>query len=390
MVLSRLYGVPTSPYVEIKAGKGVLELQTATVAAQNVKLEFQVEGIKGIQNMNIAILPEKPIKVDLSLSRSKIEASANDNSLLYAVLKDRYGNDVFSDSTTTLDLEIREEYRSIITADATQKRVQAGKAEFKISGTEIPGVAYFKVAATPSLTNNSFNLIGQAPFPKANLDIALMKDEDGLTQRGKMFFTEYNSATYISRYSAKANLLQSQDYLDLPAAIRTELSDFWDTTNYLVVSGVSENAGSIETFYFWGKDDIEGNRYNGIYSVLLGAPYGDITQENYLASALLFDRNNRSLAVTSLLNDPYRFEDVVSFSQKGNIRNISGSADITQDIEMRVDTDDQNRLSLNITNAALGNYIGTAYYTFDTPVLSTCSGNFIDCFDRSETSIVVK
>ncbi len=65
--------------------------------------------------------------------------------------------------------------------------------------------------------------------------------------------------------------------------LQERILEFWDETNSLQVNGVGENAGSIETFYFWNEDDIRGNSYNGIYSILLGAPYGDITQEKYLA-----------------------------------------------------------------------------------------------------------
>jgi hypothetical protein len=40
--------------------------------------------------MNVDILPDIPVKVDLNLSRTKIEASKNDYSVLTAELKDRY------------------------------------------------------------------------------------------------------------------------------------------------------------------------------------------------------------------------------------------------------------------------------------------------------------
>lgn len=80
--------------------------------------------------------------------------------------------------------------------------------------------------------------------------------------------------------------------------------------------GIGENAGSVETFFFWDKEDIDENSYNGIYSVLFGAPYGDVTQENYLASALLFDPENRSLAVSSILNNAYSFPGFSIFWKK--------------------------------------------------------------------------
>lgn len=154
---------------------------------------------------------------------------------MYAVLKDRYENDVFNDSTTILNLEIPDLYKPVIRPGSLQKAVSQGKAQFELNGTEIPGVAYFKVGTTPSLAENSFELIGQAPFAKERLTIALMRDEEGLTERGKSYFTEYNSQTYISRFSTKYQLENSENYLALPESIRTALSNFWDETNALTV-----------------------------------------------------------------------------------------------------------------------------------------------------------
>ena len=101
-----------------------------------------------------------------------------------------------------------------------------------------------------------------------------------------------------------------------------------------------------------------------MYSVLLGAPYGDISQENYLAGALLFDRNNSSLAVSSLLNSPYVFKDMFSLEQNGKLEALK-SSDPTQDIDFNVDFDPQGRLAIDIQNAALGRYLGRVYYNIN-------------------------
>lgn len=139
-----------------------------------------------------------------------------------------------------------------------------------------------------------------------------MKTDAGLTETGKLFYKEFNSQTYITRFTTQYLLENSEAYKNLPGVLKTRVLDLWIETNQLVVNGVGENAGSIETFYFWNEENITGNKYNGIYSVLLGAPYGDISQENYLAGSLIFDSENRSLAVTSLLNNPYKFSDILS------------------------------------------------------------------------------
>lgn len=43
MVLNPTYGVTLEPYVEIRNGVGVLQLQTSTIAEKQIPLEFQVE-----------------------------------------------------------------------------------------------------------------------------------------------------------------------------------------------------------------------------------------------------------------------------------------------------------------------------------------------------------
>jgi len=99
--------------------------------------------------------------------------------LLEAILKDRYNNDVFTDNSTQLDLEIYEQSQSFITSPTLSKTASEGKVQFQISGTDIPGIGYFKVSSDPSLTENSFELIGQAPFDTERLIIDVMLDEDG-------------------------------------------------------------------------------------------------------------------------------------------------------------------------------------------------------------------
>jgi len=70
-----------------------------------------------------------------------------------------------------------------------------------------------------------------------------------------------------------------------------------------------------------------------MYTTLLGAPYGDITQENYLAGNLLFQNDNRALAVTSLLNNPYDYNDIIQITPKSGIHFVQSSSDLTQDIQ---------------------------------------------------------
>jgi len=363
--INKLYGTVGAPYVEVKNGIWEVSFTPLTLAAQDISIELQLEWGNEIYTEQIDILPEIPIKINLALSKDKMEASPNDSSVLEATLKDRYNNDVFTDSSTNLSFTIADTSAWIISVDAANKVVRNWKTQFRISGTQTPGVGYFKVTSSPDLSENSFDLIWQAPFDTSALTIPTMTNgSGGLTSTGEKFFQVFSDTKFITKFVTKTRLEASEYYTSLPASLRTQLSDFWDTTNSLRVNGIGENAGNIETFFFWDKEDIDGNAYNTLYSVLLWAPYWDISQENYLGWAMIFDPDNNALAVTSLLQSPYEFYDVFSFHGNGKAE-TQRSSDITQDIEMLVGTDSSGRLILDIHNNALEDYIWRAYYNLD-------------------------
>jgi len=76
---------------------------------------------------------------------------------------------------------------------------------------------------------------------------------------------------------------------------------------------------------------------------------------------LLFDRENSSLAVSSLLNSPYAFQDVFSLEENGALQSIA-SGDITQDIQFDTHLDSEGRIIIDVNNEALSSYIGRIYY----------------------------
>jgi hypothetical protein len=63
------------------------------------------------------------MKVDLSLSKNKIEASPDAFSTIEVELKDRYNNLVFDDNTTITSLEILDQYSDIIKSDKKNSKV---------------------------------------------------------------------------------------------------------------------------------------------------------------------------------------------------------------------------------------------------------------------------
>jgi hypothetical protein len=90
-------------------------------------------GLNNILKKEITILPESPIKVDLIMSKNKIEASTNASSILKVELKDRYNNVVFNDNSTKTSIEILDKYSSIITSNKKISNVKEGVSNYRLS-----------------------------------------------------------------------------------------------------------------------------------------------------------------------------------------------------------------------------------------------------------------
>lgn len=387
--IDSLYWTTKENYFPLISGQSEIAFNTTNNAWENVAIEFQIEGAKTIKKGTIDILPEKPVKIDIELSKSKMQASSDDDSTVSVVLKDRYGNTVFTDNETKFLIEVDDKYASIIQFDATEKIAQKWRQSFQVSGTDMPWKAYFKVSVDPSLLWNSFQIPWQSPFPKQELRLSFLKDGTGLSAIWKAFLSENDSETYIFKYSSLSWLQGNDIYATLSAGEKQILTNFWEEKNVITITPVSENAWSIETFYFWNKEAIDGNAYNVLYTTLLWADYGNIREKDYLASALLFDKDNRSLAVSSLLNRPYIYRDVLSLKSNGAIQKVYGSNDLTQDIKTRVSADRESGIKISLENTVLGSYIGDMYMRFneDNLYLNTCLD---DCeFSQKDTSVLL-
>lgn len=322
LIVDPIYLESTKPYFDIINWEGEIKFITKTLAWEDIPLEFQVEWLNEIIAKTITINPEKAIKMDLTLSKTEMEADSIEKSTLFVELKDRYNNLVFTDNSTKTNLSIDKKYLSIIMPEWYSEVVSKWVSKFILHSTKTPGLAYFKVSTNPNLALNSFTI----------------EDES------------------------------------------------WD----FVVSWVWENAGFIETFYLWNKDKIDWNSYNSIYTTLLWANYWDIEQENYLAWSLLFDRDNRALAVTSLLNNPINTNNIISVSKKWEISTVSSWNDLSQDIVYSV-AFEKNKLFLNVFNESLSTYIWKIYYNLaEKNNLEICTWKFSECLSKEETSIWIK
>ncbi len=443
--LNSIYWKSTESFTGVNSWTWQVYFTTKTVADSQVKLSFQIEGLKNIYTKYIEILPEKPIKIDLILNKNKIEAKETDYATLKAELKDRYWNIVFNDNSTKLSLEIRSEYKDFLSistwATATwitfrsswstytwlpfvfswttfvsswstnsweillssgskfisswSTFVASWSIVFKINATKIPGLAYIKVKADPWF-ESSFTIPWQTPFENSVLETMTGFIDNGeLTSTWKMFFTEYDRYNYVSRFYKLEDLEKSEDYLSLPIDIQEALKTFWSEKNEIWVTAQDENIAKIETFYFWNKDKIDWNYYNSLYTVLLWAEYWDITQKDYLAWSILFDKNNRWLTVTSLLNNPYNYDDIVLINSNWKIETVQDNQNLTQDIWYISNLDSNKKLNFDIYNYALSEHLWKIYYNLDNwNDLKVCEWTgitFDDCSkDLENTTILLK
>ncbi|MDD4151855.1 MAG: VCBS repeat-containing protein, partial [Candidatus Gracilibacteria bacterium] len=380
--IDSVYGSSLDNVININSGIGEGSFKTTTIAGKSVNLNFSVEGLKNSISRNISIHPDKAMKIDMILANSKLEATSTSSTNLALELKDRYGNLVFDDNSTKLKLEIPDSYKHILNFSTEEKQVSGGKTNFTINATDIPGIAYLKVSSNPNLRENSFSVNGQTPFLKTELNNTIFKNSSGLTSEGEKFFYEIDSINYRFKANSLELLQNSSDYLALSSANKYYLDAKFEEFNSIKISGVGENAIKLETYYFWNKSKIIDKKYNSLYTALLGASYGDFTKKDYLAGAMLFDENNRSLAVSSLLNTPLNYSNLITVSPSGNItqNNID---DLTQDISITYSNSSKN-LNFNIFNKALNTYIGKIYFKGENNLLPVCTKDDIDdCYSEA-------
>ena len=163
-----------------------------------------------------------------------------------------------------------------------------------------------------------------------------------------------------------------------------------DKNRELTISWVWTNAWKIETFYFWNNDKIKWKKYNWLYTNLLGSNYWDIYEEWYLAWSLLFNKDNKSLAVTSLLNNPFKYSDVLKLSESWKLKVVHSSSDLTQDIEVSTEFIN-NKLALNLFNKSLKTYIWKIFYNYDDDInLIACDSTISSCIDEKNSSISLR
>ena len=386
--VDKKYWKTIKPYFEVKNWKAKIEFITSKLAWKDIDFKFQIEWFKTIFSNKLSILPLKPLKVDLLPTKTKLEASPDSYTILNVELKDVYWNVVFTDNSTKLDLEILDDYKDIISSNLTTKTVKNWRNSFRIYATNIPWKAYVKVSTSPSLSSNTFEIKWQAPFLKEKVNnIAWIRKDWVLTNLWKKFFYEIDNTHYRFIQSTKVRLINSKAYKDLNAVTKVKLQKLFDSTNTYKINWVWENAISLETFYFWKASKINGNRYNSLYSVLLWADYANVTKKDYLASWILFDKNNRGLVVTSLLASPYEFKDILNLNSNWNIKKIVRKWDLSQNIKFNL-TAWNKYPYIELYNANLATDIWKIYFRFwNDNSLKVCENAKCD-LNKEKTSIL--
>lgn len=378
-------------YIQIQNGTATGSFSTLTKAGEKIPLEFKVEWLKNSIFKEVSILPQKAMKVALTLSKSKIEAAPWSSSILTVELKDRFNNIVWNDSSTQLNLEILPEYQSIISSSQLQKVVSKWVANFVIQWTSIPGTAFFKVSTSPNLSQNTFEIPGQSPFPKTDLTIPFLRNAQGLTEMWKKFFEEVDENNYRFRFYKRESLEQDESFLSLSLPIQSDLITLFESKNKLIVRWVWENVWKIETFYFWNISQNQIEKYNALYTTLLWSNYWDITLSNNLANSIIFDKNNRALWVTALLSDLTKTPEVFFIKPDGNIALSSSIWDISQDITSDVRISSDGNIEITFQNETFHTLVAKLYYNIKNPTLVwSCQSVLQNCFVQNQNSLVLQ
>lgn len=161
----------------------------------------------------------------------------------------------------------------------------------------------------------------------------------------------------------------------------------------LTISGVSDNITTLDTYYVFNKSKLDLMRYDAQYSVLLGGDYGNISEPGYLGGEILFNHDSKSLAVTTLLNNPWKEQDLFGFTPAGKYTYVKATDD-TESLQTTV-ADNREKNYIAFYDSARKEYIARAWLNIDPDATSflpcTSSGSDIsNCPISSQTTVFLK
>ncbi len=339
-------------YVNIKDWKAIGSFETKTVAIKDkkAKIDIKVEWIKDNFIKNTTIYPEVPMKIDYKLSKDKL------------VVLDDWLDTPIDINTTNLYIELKDRYNNLVFED---KNIE-NKYEFKLSFLDI-------------LDTDIHNFYASTK-PKDNPD------------------SKFRDLKWVIQITAKSEpwiwkfLIEVTPKIDWNSfTIKSNIEDEED----IVINWVSETAWEITSYFAWNKNNIKNTKYNSLYTTLLWADYWNISKQDYLAWTLIFEKENRALAVTTLLNSPYKRNNIFNIKKDWNINFVNKNANLWQNIKIK-SIFDNNWFSIALFNESINSFIGQIYYYFEKTNIDLipCKWtglNFISCKANPEkTSIILK
>lgn len=257
---------------------------------------MHVPGVKDVEGNVLTVYPDVPMRVSLETEKPAIEALTGETETVTAKLFDRYGNLAYNHGggAYASKFSIPEHFRKYLRFPG---KVFAAESKFK------EGVATVTVETT--------RLPG-SPYVIAEVSPGL----------------ESNSYTVTDK-----------------------------TGGSVTISGYSKNAVVVDSYYLWNKSKVGKVEYNGLYTVLAGADYGNFTEKDYLGGEILFNPDSRSMAVTTLVNDATAREKTFSVTPGGKVDLPSGDSLVTAEVSSVA-----GRTSVGFYDPFYKEYVARAYF----------------------------
>lgn len=257
---------------------------------------MHVPGVKDVEGNVLTVSPDVPMRVSLETEKPAIEALTGETETVTAKLFDRYGNLAYNHGADAYasKFSIPEHFHKYLRFPG---KVFAAESKFK------EGVATVTVETT--------RLPG-SPYVIAEVSPGL----------------ESNSYTVTDK-----------------------------TGGSVTISGYSKNAVVVDSYYLWNKSKVGKVEYNGLYTVLAGADYGNFTEKDYLGGEILFNPDSRSMAVTTLVNDATAREKTFSVTPGGKVDLPSGDSLVTAEVSSVA-----GRTSVGFYDPFYKEYVARAYF----------------------------
>jgi hypothetical protein len=208
--------------------------------------------------------------------------------------------------------------------------------------------------------------------------------------------TEVSFVDGILNFNIGATALPGKAYIVGTVSPGLETNSFTITdksTQTVTVTGVSSNVTILDTYYLFNKSKLDTMRYDAQYSVLLGGNYGDLTQQSYLGGEILFNHDSKSLAVTTLLNNPWKDPGLFGFTPAGKYT-YSSKVDDTQSLQSTI-SDNGDKSYIAFYDSYRKEYIARTWLNIDPTTTSfipcTSSGTDIsNCAIDPKTTVLMK